>query len=191
MGSGAVPQQAESKMVNTIVFYQVSHMLGCVLSELETWQNDHGDDLSSDMERVREMIDHVSSLTSRYKERHPRKIDPEVVKSVYSNLHALQEEIKRDIMGSINGATDSETYNNIEVAMDRIRAISEWYPSDSTELSLRINEVFAPLVHDDPSEWGELYRAQDSFLEYLDRMSISLQERLNQMEDSNARQYGG
>ncbi len=176
MVSGTKPQQAESKMVNTIVFYQASHELARVVSELESWQNDHGDNLSSDIQQIRGMINHISGLTGRYRARHPRIIDPEVVKSVYSNLHALQAEIEGEIWGSIHPSTEDNILDNIEAAIERLHGISNWHESDGTELSLRIDAIFAPLFHEDSSERGEFYRAQDAFTAFLDSMTFSLQE---------------
>ena len=167
-------------MVNTIVFHQVSHELARVVSELESWQNDHGDNLSSDIEQVKGMINHISGLTGRYKARHPNIIDPEVVKSVYGNLHALQAEIEGEIWGSIHSSSEDNILDNIKAAIERIHAISEWHPSDGMGLSLRIDAIFAPLFREDSSERGELYRAQDAFTSFLDSMTLSLEELLTQ-----------
>lgn len=163
-------------MVNTIVFYQVSHELARVVSELETWQNDHGDDLSSDIEQIKGMINHVSGLTDRYNASHPRIIDPEVVKSVYSNLHALQAEIEGEIWGSIHSSSEDNILDNIEAAIERLHDISNWHESDGTGLSLRVDAIFAPLLHEDPSERDDFYRAQVSYMAFLDSLMFSLEE---------------
>jgi hypothetical protein len=175
-------------MVNTVVFYQVAHELKRVVSELEIWQSEHGDDLSSDIAQVGGMITHVEGLIARYKTRHPNVIDPEVVKSVYANVHALQAEIEASIWDSIPGDTDDDTLDNIVNAIDRLHYISNWHELDGTELSLRTDAIFAPLLHDDPSERGEFYRAQDAYMAFLDSLMLSLHDRLSDIQAKRARQ---
>ena len=175
-------------MVNTVVFYQVAHELKRVVNELETWQNDYGDDLSSDIQQVRGMINHVSGLTDRYKARHPNIIDQEVVESVYRNIHALQEEIEEEIWGPILSSSGDETLDKIVDAIERLHGISNWHESDGTELSLRVDAIFAPLLHEDPSERGEFYRAQDSYMAFLDSLMLSLHERLSDARLKRAQQ---
>lgn len=166
-------------MVNTIVFHQVSHELARVVSELENWQNDHGDNLSSDIEQVRRMINHISGLNDRYKASYPWVAGPEDVESVYRNLHALQAEIKAEIWGSIYSSSDDNIVDNIEAAIKRLHGISNWHSSDGTGLSLRIDAIFAPLFREDFSELGEFYSAQDSFTSFLDSMTLSLEYHLS------------
>ena len=175
MVSGMKPQQAESKMVNTIVFYQVSNELARVVSELESWENDHGDDLSSDIEQVREMINHISGLTDRYKALHPNIIDPAVIAGVYQDIEAMYAEIRAEILSSIQDERDSD---QIGAAIARLFKIANWHESDGDPRSLRLDAMFAPLFHEDPTECIELCKAQDTFCAYLENMMLELNEKL-------------
>ncbi len=129
-------------------------------------QSEPNDHVSQD--QIELALQNLQYLKQNHCNHQPVVFDPALIASVYQNIKAMATEIRNDIFQNL----DSD--EGVARAIARMDKIMDWHESDGDPRSIRIDAIFEPLFTDDPSDRTEFYKAQDCFVEELDRLSLEL-----------------